>query len=40
VVPAAGVATAIASLAGDGFAAWQVGEVMAIGATEPRYAES
>jgi phosphoribosylformylglycinamidine cyclo-ligase len=40
VVPAAGVATAIASLAKDGFAAWQVGEVVAIGASEARYSES
>jgi phosphoribosylformylglycinamidine cyclo-ligase len=40
VVPAAGVAAAIASLAEDGFAAWQVGEVVAIGASEARYSES
>jgi phosphoribosylformylglycinamidine cyclo-ligase len=40
VVPSAGVATAIASLAEDGFAAWQVGEVVAIGASEARYSES
>jgi phosphoribosylformylglycinamidine cyclo-ligase len=40
VVPAAGVAAAIASLAQDGFAAWQVGEVVAIGASEARYSES
>jgi phosphoribosylformylglycinamidine cyclo-ligase len=40
VVPAAGVAAAIASLAEDGFAAWQVGEVAAIGASEARYSES
>jgi phosphoribosylformylglycinamidine cyclo-ligase len=40
VVPAAGVAAAIASLAEDGFAAWQVGEVVALGASEARYWES
>jgi phosphoribosylformylglycinamidine cyclo-ligase len=40
VVPAAGVAAAIASLAEDGFAAWQVGEVATIGASEARYSES
>jgi phosphoribosylformylglycinamidine cyclo-ligase len=40
VVPAAGIATAIASLAEDGFTAWQVGEVAAIGASEARYSES
>ena len=40
VLPAAGVAAAIESLAEDGFAAWQVGEVVAIGASEARYSES
>ena len=40
VVPASGVATAISSLAEDGFAAWQVGEVVAVGAGEARYSES
>jgi phosphoribosylformylglycinamidine cyclo-ligase len=40
VVPAAGVAVAISSLAEDGFTAWQVGEVVAIGASDARYSES
>jgi phosphoribosylformylglycinamidine cyclo-ligase len=40
VVPAAGVATAISSLAEDGLTAWQVGDVVAIAAGEARYSES
>jgi phosphoribosylaminoimidazole (AIR) synthetase len=40
VLPATGVATAIASLKEDGFEAWQVGEVVAVGASEARYSES
>jgi phosphoribosylformylglycinamidine cyclo-ligase len=40
VVPAAGVSAAIASLAEDGFAAWEVGDVVAVGASEARYSES
>jgi phosphoribosylformylglycinamidine cyclo-ligase len=40
VVPASGVAAAISSLAEDGFAAWRVGEVVAVGAGEARYSES
>jgi phosphoribosylformylglycinamidine cyclo-ligase len=40
VVPAAGVAAAVASLAEDGMAAWQVGEVVAVKAGEARYSES
>jgi phosphoribosylformylglycinamidine cyclo-ligase len=40
VVPAAGVVTAISSLAEDGLTAWQVGDVVAIAAGEARYSES
>ena len=40
VVPRAGVATAIASLSEAGFAAWEVGDVVAIEAGEARYSES
>jgi phosphoribosylformylglycinamidine cyclo-ligase len=40
VVPAAGLSAAIASLAEDGFAAWEVGDVVAVGASEARYSES
>jgi phosphoribosylformylglycinamidine cyclo-ligase len=40
VMPQAGARAAIASLADDGFAAWQVGEVAAVGASEARYSES
>jgi len=40
VVPPAGVATAIASLAEAGFGAWQVGDVVAVEAGEARYSES
>jgi phosphoribosylformylglycinamidine cyclo-ligase len=40
VVPAAGVATAISSLAEDGLTAWQVGDVVTIAAGEARYSES
>ncbi len=40
VVPPAGVDAAISSLAEDGLAAWRVGEVEAIGASEARYLES
>jgi phosphoribosylformylglycinamidine cyclo-ligase len=40
VVPASGVTVAIASLAEDGFAAWQVGDVVSVGASEARYSES
>jgi phosphoribosylformylglycinamidine cyclo-ligase len=39
-VPAGAVETAIASLAGDGLTAWQVGDVVAIDASEARYSES
>jgi phosphoribosylformylglycinamidine cyclo-ligase len=40
VVPPAGVAAAIASLAEAGFGAWQVGDVVAVEAGEARYSES
>ena len=40
VVPAEASKTAISSLEEDGLAAWQVGEVVAIGALEARYSES
>jgi phosphoribosylformylglycinamidine cyclo-ligase len=40
VVPASGVATAISGLLADGYAAWRVGEVVAVGAGEARYSES
>jgi phosphoribosylformylglycinamidine cyclo-ligase len=40
VVPAAGAFTAMASLTSGGFGAWQVGEVVEIGADGARYSES
>jgi phosphoribosylformylglycinamidine cyclo-ligase len=40
VVPPGAAELAIASLAEDGLAAWQVGEVVAAGASEARYTES
>jgi phosphoribosylformylglycinamidine cyclo-ligase len=40
VVPARSAAAAISSLAGDGLAAWQVGEVVAVDANGARYSES
>jgi phosphoribosylformylglycinamidine cyclo-ligase len=40
VVPVVGVAVAISSLAEDGLAAWQIGDVVAIEAGEARYSES
>jgi phosphoribosylformylglycinamidine cyclo-ligase len=40
VVPAEAAGAAISSLAKDGLAAWQVGEVVAIDAPEARYSES